>query len=164
MTDNNVKIPQIIALILEGLSLAAAILCVLSQDSIISSLAAPAILSGQHVVPFAVYVIVAAFIIQLLFFIFTATYKGQNRRLAAGIAAAVYVILTISSQWLNILANYAISRQGSHMLAAHSAVTSAISTSTGAFVTVSTALFFIALGRYGLSKNPEDINPLYYQA
>ncbi|MBR6257678.1 MAG: hypothetical protein IKR23_09900 [Lachnospiraceae bacterium] len=164
MIENNVKIPQIIALILEGFSLAAAILSVLSQDSIMNAYNGSTQLTGQHVVPVTVYIISAAFIVQLVFFIASLSYKGQSRRLIAGITAAVYVVINISSQWLNLLVNVAMARQGSAKLAAYATLSSSISNTTGAFIAVSSALFFIALGRYGLSKNPEDINPLYYQA
>ena len=163
MTENNVKIPQVIALILEGLSLAAAILSILSQDSIISAYIGSPQLAGQHVVPITVYIISAAFLVQLVFFIASLNYTGHSRRLIAGIVAAIYIIISISSQWLNMLVTVVISRQGANKLAAYSSLNSSISTTTGAFITVSTALFFIALGRYGLSKNPEEFNPSPYQ-
>lgn len=164
MTENNVKIPQIIALILEGLSLAAAILSVLTQDSIYAAYIGSTQLTGQHVVPVTVYIIIAAFIVQLVFFIASQSYKGRSRRLIAGIVATVYVMISISSQWLNLLANIVISRQGADKLAAYATLNSSITNTTGAFIAVSSALFFIALGRYGISKNPEDVNSLYYQA
>ena len=164
MIENNVKIPQIIALILEGFSFAAAILSVLSQDSLMNVYNGSTQLTGQHVVPVTVYIISAAFIIQLVFFIASLNYKGQSRRMIAGIVATVYVMINISSQWLNILVNVMMARQGSAKVAAYSTLSSSISNTTGAFITVSSALFFIALGRYGLSKNPEEINSLYYQA
>ena len=154
MVDNKVKIPQIIALILQGLALAVSILSVLSQRSIASTLSSLQY-SGPAIVPLPVYITGIAFVIQLVFLFVTSGYKGKSRRLIAGIVAAVYCLITISSQWLALLTNIMIARQGAERLAVGGLLTSAISNSTGPFLTVSSALFFIALGRYGICKDPE---------
>ena len=153
MTENNVKIPQIIALILQGLVLAIAVLNVLSQKSILIGMGIQ--LSGPSMVPLQVYICGICFLIQLIFMFITLKYEGKSRRLIAGIVAAAYCLINITSQWLNIVSNMMIARQGADRLAGYSALTSTISNSTAPFLVVASALFFIALGRYGISKNPE---------
>ncbi len=155
MTENNVKIPQIIALILQGVALAAAVLSVLSQKSIVAGMSSLQY-SGPAVVPLQVYIIGICSLIQLIFLFVTMKYEGRNRRVIAGIVAAIYCLLIISTQWLSVLSNMVISRQGQERLVVHSLTTSAISNSTGPFLVIASALFFIALGRYGISKNPNE--------
>ena len=152
MIDNRVKIPQIIALILQGLALVLSILSVISQRSIASALSSLQF-SGPAIVPLPVYITGIGFAIQLVFLFVTSGYKGNRRRLIAGIIAAIYCLVSISSQWLNLLTNILIARQGAERLAVAGLLTSAISNSAGPFLTVSSALFFIALGRYGICKS-----------
>ena len=74
----------------------------------------------------------------------------------AGIVAAIYCLINISTQWLSVLSNMVIARQGQERLVVHSLTASAISNSTGPFLVIASALFFIALGRYGISKKPNE--------
>ncbi len=155
MTDNKIKIPQIIALILQGLALAAAVLCVLSQQSIVAGMSSIQY-SGPAIVPVTLYLIGIGFLIQLIFLFITLKYEGRNRRVIAGIVAALYCLFNMSTQWLAMLSNMVMARQGQERLVANGLVTSAISNSTGPFLVIASALFFITIGRYGISKNPDE--------
>lgn len=157
MIENNVKIPQVIALILLGVALAASVLCVLSQQSMVSGMSSIQY-SGPMIVPLQLYMIGICFLIQLIFLFIALKYEGRNRRVIAGIVAAVYCLINTSTGWLSVLSNMVIARQSQERLAAYGLVSSAISNSTSPFLVIASALFFIAIGRYGISKNPDEVD------
>ena len=160
MTDNRVKIPPIIALILEGLSFLISVTCVLNQDAVIDAMGY-GIKTGQKIIPLSVYILGASFLIQLAFLAVTLCYKGDMRRLIAGIFTAAYCMVNISSYLLSLFVNRAMAIKGQEVLAANSVLTSSIANLTSGFLTVAVALFFIAVGRYGITKNPENENQYY---
>ncbi|MBR5419685.1 MAG: hypothetical protein IK115_00905 [Lachnospiraceae bacterium] len=154
MTENNVKIPLIIAVVLQGIALLVALTCVLTQESIIPALANGPLIQ-RKIVPINFYIIVTELILQLGFLLTVFFYGGEARRGIAAVFAILKCVLSLSVLGLTMLTNVILARQGSEMLTAHSLVSSSISTSTLAFTVVSSALFFIALGRYGISETPQ---------
>ena len=160
MIERNVKIPMIISFIMQGLALAAAIICVLTQKSFLPEDAA---LADRTLIPVSVYMMGLGLLVQILFIFMIMGYEGRSRRLAADIFAGLYCIFNITSPWINQIMTFIISRtNGAKELAAHSMLTTAIGMYTSGFLVISTACFFIAVGRYGISISPEPIPSLDY--
>ena len=160
MIEKNVKTPLIISFIMQGLAMAIAIICVLTKKNFLPEDAA---LTGKQIIPVSVYIMGMGFLVQILFLFLIMGYEGRSRRLAAGIFTGVYCLCNIVSPWINQLILTIISRTGgAKEIAAHSLLSSTINILTSGLLVISTACFFIAVGRYGISINPEPIPSLDY--
>lgn len=160
MIEKNVKTPLIISFIMQGLAMAVAIICVLTQKNFLPEDVA---LTGKQIIPVSVYIMGMGFLVQILFLFMIMGYEGRSRRLAADIFAGLYCIFNIASPWINQIVTLIISRMnGAKEVAAHSMLTTAIGMYTSGFLVISTACFFIAVGRYGISISPESIPSLEY--
>ncbi len=160
MIERNVKIPMIISFIMQGLALAAAIICVLTQKSFLPEDAA---LADKTLIPVSVYMMGLGLLMQILFLFLVMGYEGRSRRVAADIFAGIYCLCSIVSPWVNLLLSTIIAHSsGSKEYGAYASLGSTISMLTSGFLVISTACFFIAVGRYGISISPEPIPSLDY--
>ena len=160
MIEKNVKIPMIISFIMQGLALAVAIICVLTQKNFLPE---DVTMMEHKIIPESVYLMGLGLLIQILFLFLVMGYEGRSRRLAAGIFTGIYCLCSIVSPWVNVLLQTIIARSsGSKEYGAYALLGSTISMLTSGFLVISTACFFIAVGRYGISTNPEPIPSLDY--
>ena len=156
MSENSIRIPLIIATVLRGINLLITIGCVQAEDAIYQIYAAG--LTGQKVMPtteiMSQLLILAVYVI---FCLVVYMYKGDSRRLIAGVFIVCMCLFAIAQTGLSRVSTMAAARvAGAEYLAAYSAVTSAISMITSPGALVATALFFISSGRYGVSvRNTE---------
>ena len=154
--ENNIRIPQIISVILEGIAMFVAVLIVLGQNSITNGLGAS---SNPKLLPPTLIVIILHFILYLVYLIVIHNYRGRSRR-----AIAAFFIVTVSIIGLGVsltttfTARFAAKLLGSAALAAWSMVSSYVNSFTVFLTTPAAVLFYISAGRYGVSKveNYED--------
>ena len=155
--ENNIRVPQIIAVVLEGIALFVAVLVVLGQRNLLGSIAVQAV-SGPKIPP-AMIGIILHLILYIAYLIVIHNYNGRSRRgTAAFFIIAVTVInlvvpltTTVSSQFIQRLF-------GAASLAAWGMLSSYVSGFTVFLTTPAAVLFYISCGRYGISKveNFED--------
>lgn len=152
MVESNIKIPQIVATILEGIVLIMTFALISGQDAVYQTLTGGA-LQGAHVFPLPLVLDIsirfAIFLICLLTMVY---YKGERRRLISVIFISLTILFSISYPIVNSVVLRVISIQGEVNLAAYSTLVNAITLSTYPFSVISSALFFIAAGRYGISE------------
>ncbi len=158
--EKNVKVPMIISFIMQGLALAVAIICVLTQNIFLPE---DVTMTGQKIIPMSVYTMVLGLLIQVLFLFLVMGYEGRSRRLAGDIFVGFHCLCSIVMPWvIRILLPIIARSSGSKEYGAYNLLGSTISMLTSGFLVISTACFFIAVGRYGISTNPEPIPSLDY--
>ncbi len=162
MIKNNVKIPQIAAVVLESIALLLVFSLIRGQDGIFQLYASSS--TGIHVFPLQSIVFV---VFRLLLFVTCLLtmlyYKGERRRTVSVIFISVLIICTAVSPYITLLtANITAHADGPEYYAASAALTAAISYCISPFSTIATALYFIACGRYGISKSEEEFDPNNY--
>ena len=158
--ENNIRIPQIISVILEGIAMFVAVLIILGQSSFTGGLGGlGATAPNAKVLPPAVIVIILHFILYLVFLIVIQNYRGRSRRgIAAFFIVVVVVISLVVPLTTTLSARLTQKLFGAAGLAALSVVSSYVSIFTVALTTPAAVLFYVSAGRYGVSKveNFED--------
>ena len=149
--ENNIRVPQIIAVILEGIAVFVAVLITLGQNSFISGLGY--VPTGRKMIPPTLIVIILHFILYLVYLIVIHNYKGRSRRgIAAFFIVAVSVIGLAVSLTTTFSARFASKFLGAAALAAWSMVSSYVNSFTVFLTTPAMVLFYVSSGRYGVSK------------
>ena len=157
MIDNNIKIPQIIATALQAIILILALSMISGQADIYNALNGDTF-NGIHVFPFPyVLDIVIRFLLCLSILLTMLFYKGEHRRTISVIFIVLAIIQSLISPSIHIATIASIGRhQDAHYVGAYSLLTSAIGQTINPFGLVSSALFYIACGRYGISVKEFD--------
>ena len=141
--ENNIRIPQIISVILEGIAMFVAVLIILGQSSFTGGL-------GGH------------FILYLVFLIVIQNYRGRSRRgIAAFFIVVVVVISLVVPLTTTLSARLTQKLFGAAGLATLSVVSSYVSIFTVALTAPAAVLFYISAGRYGVSKVENFEDPSY---
>ena len=149
--DNNIRIPQIIAVILEGIAVFVAVLITLGQNSFISGLGY--VPTGRKMIPPNLIVIILHFILYLVYLIVMHNYRGRSRRgIAAFFIIAVSVIGLLVSLTTTFSARITQKLLGAAALAAWSMVSTYVNSFTVFVTTPAMVLFYVSAGRYGVSK------------
>jgi hypothetical protein len=152
--ENNIRIPQIISVILEGIAMFVAVLIILGQSSFTGGLGGlGATAPNAKVLPPAVIVIILHFILYLVFLIVIQNYRGRSRRgIAAFFIVVVVVISLVVPLTTTLSARLTQKLFGAAGLAALSVVSSYVSIFTVVLTAPAAVLFYISAGRYGVSK------------
>ena len=166
MIEKNIKIPMIVCVALEALVLLTVFVMIQGQDIVLQAYfsTAWAATTGIHVFPLRTVLSVAFRLLLFLSCLLTMLYyKGEHRRMVSVIFIALLIISSVASPYIATAANaLAARKQGVDYYGIYGALTSAISLCTGPLGTVSTALYFIACGRYGISETEKDFDPNNY--
>ena len=162
MIEKNIKIPMIVCVALEAFVLLTVFALIQGQDVIIQAFMASA--TGIHVFPLRTVLSVVFRLVLFLSCLLTMLYyKGEHRRMVSVIFIALLLLSSIASPYIATAANaLAARKEGVEYYATYGSVTSAISLCIGPFGAVSTALYFIACGRYGISNPETDFDPNNY--
>ena len=162
MIENNIKIPQIVAVILDAFALVMVLVMIQGQQSILPLYMGGAHLS-VHVFPLRTVLTIVFRLVLFLSCLFTMLYyKGEHRRIVSLIFIALFILHSVASPYISMAANALTAKKGVDYLSAYSSLTSAIGLCTGPLSAVSTALFFIACGRYGISETEDTFDPNNY--
>ncbi|MCR4618839.1 MAG: hypothetical protein K5669_11730 [Lachnospiraceae bacterium] len=156
MIKKNVKIPAIIALSIQGANVFVSLLIVFLQDLLKGPFNYPNALKGIKVFPPSVINSIITLILYAIFFYVINNYSGDRRRgigiaffsIAVGISVITFPITTL------VQYTYA-TFMGSEYLAAVSILTSNISLYTFVLSASAAPFYFIAVGRYGISKKED---------
>lgn len=149
--ENNIRVPQIIAVILEGIAMFVAVLITLGQNNLTGGLGYST--TGLKMIPPTLIVIILHFILYLVYLIVIHNYKGRSRRgIAAFFIVAVSVIGLVVSLSTTFTARFAQKILGAAALGAWSLVSSYVNSFTVFITTPAMVLFYVSSGRYGVSK------------
>ena len=158
--ENNIRIPQIISVILEGIAMFVAVLITLGQNNLTGGLGYST--TGLKMIPPTLIVIILHFILYLVFLIVIQTYRGRSRRgIAAFFIVVVVVISLVVPLTTTLSARLTQKLFGAAGLATLSVVSSYVSIFTVALTAPAAVLFYISAGRYGVSKVENFEDPSY---
>ena len=162
MIEKNIKIPMIVAIVLDAFSLFIVLALILGQGQVIQAF----ISSAPNTRIFPLRTVLAIVFRLLLFLIGLLTmlyYKGEHRRTVSVIFIAILILSSIASPYITIVSNSVNARNlGSAYYGAYSSLSSAISLCTSPLSAISAALYFIACGRYGISDTESTFDPNNY--
>ncbi|MCR5283327.1 MAG: hypothetical protein K6E18_08150 [Lachnospiraceae bacterium] len=147
MKDNRIRIPMIVAIVLQSIAALIGFLCYFMQG-----LLRPNVSISVKVFPINLVYILLILIFQVIIVLTMQTYEGESRRGVGIILTIVYCLCSVLMPYISIVANVFASREGVEYVAAQSTLGSSVSLFTSPFSTVATALTLIAIGRYGISK------------
>ena len=158
--ENNIRVPQIIAVVLEGIACFVAVLVMLGQRSLLGGVGIQATLGAK--LPPAFIVIILHLILYIAYLIVIHNYNGSSRR---GIAAFFIITVTVLNLAVplttNVTLRFVQRLFGAASLAAWSMLSSYVSTFTVVLTTPAAVLFYVSCGRYGISKVDNFEGPGY---
>ena len=155
---NEIKIPAIIALAVQGVIVCMELLVTTLQDKFFPIfIGNPGITDGAKVFPPAIIFSVLELGIYIAFVSVIFYYTGDRRRPVSIALMAVNLALAGLSYPVNIFYTQLIARvKGAAYIAAYSGVSSMLGFSVAFFGFVAAPMFFIACGRYGISKKDDQ--------
>lgn len=158
--ENNIRVPQIIAVVLEGIALFVAVLVILGQGSLLGSMGVHAV-SGPKVPP-ALIGIILDLILYIAYLIVIHNYNGRSRRgVAAFFIIAITVINLVVPLTTSVSSVFVQRLFGAASLAAWGMLSSYVSGFTVFLTSPAAVLFYISCGRYGISKVDNFEGPGY---
>ncbi|MBR5090996.1 MAG: hypothetical protein IK093_16330 [Ruminiclostridium sp.] len=150
-----IKAPMTAGVIVHGIAVAADLLSVIFQNDVYKTMQGSFL--NETVFPFTV---VSHIIIMVMFIVFLMTmllYKGTSRKLAGIVMVVIYCITGVVMPLVDIFATILTGRfAGAGQLAAYNTLKTFIGMVSSPFIVVSTVLVFIAIGRYGISKQDNN--------
>ncbi len=158
MKDKRITIPAIISLIIHAVGLSIAIL-VTSLQNLLTWLYSPIDeMKEVFVFPSAIISESIALAIVIVFVYQIFNYKGNNRRVIGIVLFALMVGISVMMIPFNILLNYYYGMfHGAVYIAKYGVVNNAVSIFTSVATLGGSPLFFVALGRFGITDNNGQI-------
>ena len=155
---NEIKIPAIIALALQGAIVFAELLIISLQEKLLPLyLGNSDIAKGVKIFPPAIILSTLILGIYIAFVSVIFNYRGNHRRPVSIVLMAIQLGISGLSYPINTIYLHIIGRiSGASYLAAHSAVNGMLSIGTAIFGFAAAPMFFIACGRYGISKKDDQ--------
>ena len=154
--SKNIKIPAIIALVLQANTVLCELIVMLFQKKFISLFYSYNFSSDVKTFPPGLILSAMAMVIHIVFVWMIYNYTGEKRRVAGIVLMALMLGIMATSYPVNYFYNIYVGRvRGTEYIAASSAVTSMMNLATAFAGFGSVPLFFLACGRYGVSKREE---------
>ena len=158
-----VKIPMIVGMILYGIALIIDLVSVFAQKAVFDLMGVTVIHLSSLAFPFITVCQIAVMAMFIAFWLVMRYYKGSGRRAAGIVMIVVYCVVNIAMPFIDIqVTRMTAIFQGEEGLAAVSSLKNFIGSFTSPFVTVSTVLLFIAIGRYGIISKENNAEMLQY--
>lgn len=155
MKDKTTRTIALIAMILQGLAVFAAIIVVMFQKPL-SALVSYHATSDIMVIPSTVIFLAVHLAIYVLMFWITQSEDSENKRILTIILVIISAVLGIVSLVGNVFESILLGRRGEDYLVRLTAVNSLVAYSTMLFTTAAAPLYYIACGRYLVNtKSPK---------
>lgn len=154
MKDKRITVPAIIAFCVSAGGLLVATLCTFLQDYLTRLYYMNEEMKEFKVVPAYLITQTIVVVVYGIFLYYVFNYQGNRRRVVGIVFFAVSLGVTLLAIPTNLITNVLIGRfWGTAQLAKYSSVSSAVSVVTSVTTIGSSPLFYIALGRYGITEN-----------
>ena len=158
MKDKRITIPAIISLIIHAVGLSIAILVTSLQNHLSWLYNMTEDMEKIIVFPSAIVSEIIALIIVIIFTYLVFNYQGNKRRVIGIVLFALMVGISIMMIPINFFANYFYGMfYGTMYLAKYGVVNNAVSIFTSVATLGGSPLFFVALGRFGITDNNGQI-------
>ena len=156
--ENNVRIPQIIAVVLQGLAVVIALGITLAQGSLVH---APSNSTGVFVIPPAFVFMILHLIIYVVYFIIIHQYSGNSRRVIGIAFIVINTLIQAVNPYITVVVNMIWNRKVVANVMINSQISSYVAFATSTFTIIAVTLFYISCARYGVSKAPGSISQEY---
>lgn len=159
MLVKEIKIPMIVGMALYGMALLIDLCGVFSPDTVYNIMIAPFLVGvvDEFIFPVTSVFQIIIMVMYIVFFMVMLRYKGRSRRTAGIIMAALYCSVSLVCPYVEALQTYIASQlHGAEYLSSLMTMRSFIGYYTSPFVTISTVLLLISIGRYGVN-NPNYV-------
>ena len=158
-----VKIPMIVGIIIYGIALIIDLIGVFAQKAVFDFMGADNIHLDSLFFPYTTVCQIIVMAMFISFFLVMLFYKGHARRVAGIVMIVVYCVVNIVMPFIDIqVTRMTAIFHGENGLAAMASLKNFIGIFTSPFVTVSTVLLFVAIGRYGIINKENNAEMLEY--
>ena len=156
MKDKLIRIPAIISLALYGAGLSAALLVTLLQNHLTGLFYISDKMKEHFVVPTVLISQCVSFAVACVFVYLVFKYEGDRRRMIGIIMFAVMIGIGVFFMPVQLVTNSVLIRiNGAEYVAKYSSVTTMVSAVTSVFSLGASHLYFVAVGRYGITPKSE---------